>query len=190
MTQVTADMVRELREMTGAPMMDTKRALVDADGDLEAAKQLLRERGMASAGKRAGNETPEGVVLTRLDDAKGEHGRLDGGMHTDPVHPGVHLHVHGGPPPQRLGGLRDGGQSALRLDGRGEGNGDVPAAGIDHLVDTLDDDRRAAFVLTQVLGCSYAEAAEVCDTAIGTIRSRVARARADLLDQLRAADTA
>ena len=70
MTQVTADMVRELREMTGAPMMDTKRALVDADGDLEAAKQLLRERGMASAGKRAGNETPEGVVLTRLDDSK------------------------------------------------------------------------------------------------------------------------
>ncbi len=62
--------------------------------------------------------------------------------------------------------------------------------GIDHLVDTLDDDRRAAFVLTQVLGCSYAEAAEVCDTAIGTIRSRVARARADLVDQLRAAETA
>jgi RNA polymerase sigma-70 factor (ECF subfamily) len=62
--------------------------------------------------------------------------------------------------------------------------------GIDHLVDALDDDRRTAFVLTQVLGCSYAEAAAVCDTAIGTIRSRVARARADLLDQLRAADTA
>ncbi len=51
-------------------------------------------------------------------------------------------------------------------------------------------DRRAAFVLTQMLGCSYAEAAEICDTAVGTIRSRVARARADLLEQMRAADTA
>ena len=64
------------------------------------------------------------------------------------------------------------------------------ALGLDHLVAGLDQDRRAAFVLTQVLGCSYSEAAEVCDTAVGTIRSRVARARADLLDQVRAADTA
>ncbi len=62
--------------------------------------------------------------------------------------------------------------------------------GLDHLVATLDDDRRAAFVLTQMLGCSYAEAADVCDTAVGTIRSRVARARADLLEQMRAAETA
>lgn len=44
----------------------------------------------------------------------------------------------------------------------------------------LDPDRRAAFVLTQVLGCSYAETAAMCDCPIGTIRSRVARARADL----------
>jgi len=64
------------------------------------------------------------------------------------------------------------------------------AVGLDHLVAALDDDRRAAFVLTQMLGCSYAEAAEICDTAVGTIRSRVARARGDLLDQMRAADTA
>jgi elongation factor Ts len=83
MTQVTADMVRELREMTGAPMMDTKRALVDADGDLEAAKQLLRERGMASAGKRAGNDTPEGVVLTRLDGPNGTIVAI--GSETEPV---------------------------------------------------------------------------------------------------------
>lgn len=64
------------------------------------------------------------------------------------------------------------------------------ALGLDHLVIGLDEDRRAAFVLTQMLGCSYAEAAEICDTAVGTIRSRVARARADLLEQMRAADTA
>lgn len=61
---------------------------------------------------------------------------------------------------------------------------------LDDLVARLDDDRRSAFVLTQVLGCSYHEAAEVCDTPVGTIRSRVARARADLLEQMRAADTA
>ena len=61
---------------------------------------------------------------------------------------------------------------------------------LDDLVARLDVDRRSAFVLTQVLGCSYHEAAEVCGTPVGTIRSRVARARADLLEQMRAADTA
>jgi RNA polymerase sigma-70 factor (ECF subfamily) len=48
------------------------------------------------------------------------------------------------------------------------------------LLSCLDPDRRAAFVLTQVLGCRYAEAAEICGVPVGTIRSRVARARADL----------
>lgn len=48
------------------------------------------------------------------------------------------------------------------------------------LLAALDPDRRAAFVLTQVLGCSYAETATICDCPVGTIRSRVARARADL----------
>jgi RNA polymerase sigma-70 factor (ECF subfamily) len=51
-------------------------------------------------------------------------------------------------------------------------------------VDDLEADRRAAFVLTQVLGLSYAEAAEVCEVAVGTIRSRVARARDDLITAL------
>lgn len=49
------------------------------------------------------------------------------------------------------------------------------------LVTGLPADRRTAFVLTQVIGLSYAEAAQVCDCPVGTIRSRVARARADLL---------
>jgi len=65
---------------------------------------------------------------------------------------------------------------------------------LDDAVAALDPDRRAAFVLTQVVGLSYAEAAEVCEVPVGTIRSRVARARADLLDALAgdppAADTA
>ena len=50
----------------------------------------------------------------------------------------------------------------------------------DDLIAALDPDRRAAFVLTQLLGCSYAEAAAICDCPVGTIRSRVARAREDL----------
>ena len=49
------------------------------------------------------------------------------------------------------------------------------------LLDGLDPDRREAFVVTQLTGLSYAEAAEVCDCPIGTIRSRVARAREDLV---------
>jgi RNA polymerase sigma-70 factor (ECF subfamily) len=52
------------------------------------------------------------------------------------------------------------------------------------LVSSLEPDRREAFVLTQVLGLSYAEAAEVCSCPVGTIRSRVARARAELVDGL------
>lgn len=69
---------------------------------------------------------------------------------------------------------------------------EVPAAGsdpADHipvslLVAHLDRERREAFVLTQLLGLSYAEAAEVCACPLGTVRSRVARARADLVSAL------
>jgi RNA polymerase sigma-70 factor, ECF subfamily len=64
----------------------------------------------------------------------------------------------------------------------------VAAVPLDDLVTGLGDDRREAFVLTQVLGLGYAEAAEVCGCPVGTIRSRVARARQDLLDALDASD--
>ena len=83
MTEISAELVKTLRQMTGAPMMDTKRALQDADGDLEAAKQLLRERGMAQASKRAGQETTEGIVLARIDDSKGTIVAV--GSETEPV---------------------------------------------------------------------------------------------------------
>ena len=66
-----------------------------------------------------------------------------------------------------------------------DGSDDVALA---ELVRGLDAGRREALVLTQIVGCSYAEAAEVCGVPIGTIRSRVARAREDLLDLVRAAD--
>lgn len=53
---------------------------------------------------------------------------------------------------------------------------------LDDVLATLDEDRRSAFVLTQLLGYSYQEAAEVCGCPVGTIRSRVARARGDLIE--------
>jgi len=59
---------------------------------------------------------------------------------------------------------------------------------LDDLMACLHPDRRAAFVLTQVLGVGYAEAAEICDCPVGTIRSRVARARGDLIAALRDGD--
>jgi len=59
---------------------------------------------------------------------------------------------------------------------------------LDELVRDLDHDRRTAFVLTQIVGLSYDEAAQVCRCPVGTIRSRVSRARADLLGVLRSND--
>lgn len=56
------------------------------------------------------------------------------------------------------------------------------AVELDDLLARLDEDRRSAFVLTQLLGFSYVEAAEVCGCPVGTIRSRVARARGDLVE--------
>ena len=61
--------------------------------------------------------------------------------------------------------------------------------GIEELVAGLDARRREAFVLTQVVGCSYEEAAAICAVPVGTIRSRVARARADLVQRARVAET-
>jgi RNA polymerase sigma-70 factor (ECF subfamily) len=61
---------------------------------------------------------------------------------------------------------------------------------LDDLLDRLHPDRREVFVLTQRLGLSYEEAAVVLDCPIGTVRSRLARARTDLLEAVRAADTA
>src|SRR6185436_18337398 len=63
---VTAGLVKELRDLTGAGMMDCKRALEETAGDVEAAQKLLREKGIAAAGKRSERETTEGVVLARV----------------------------------------------------------------------------------------------------------------------------
>lgn len=60
--EITAKMVKDLREMTGAGMMDCKKALVEAECDLDAAVDILRTRGLAALAKKAGRATNEGVV--------------------------------------------------------------------------------------------------------------------------------
>ena len=67
--QITAAMVKELRERTGAGMMDCKRALVEADGNLETAVGIMRLSGLAKADKKAGRITAEGVIAVRADDS-------------------------------------------------------------------------------------------------------------------------
>jgi elongation factor Ts len=66
-TEISAAMVKELREATQAGIMDAKRALQSTEGDFDKAVQLLREKGMASAAKRAGRETTEGKVGVLVD---------------------------------------------------------------------------------------------------------------------------
>jgi elongation factor Ts len=80
---ISASLVKELRDQTGAGMMDAKRALVDSGGDIEAARTLLRERGMASAAKREGRETTEGLVGYRQSDAHSTMVAV--GCETEPV---------------------------------------------------------------------------------------------------------
>jgi elongation factor Ts len=62
MAQITAEMVRQLREQTGAGMMDCKRALEETAGDVEQAIAHLRERGMAAAAKKSSREAREGLI--------------------------------------------------------------------------------------------------------------------------------
>jgi len=64
MTAISAAMVKQLREQTGAGMMDCKKALSEADGDMEKAVDLLRKKGLATAAKRAGRAMSEGTIQT------------------------------------------------------------------------------------------------------------------------------
>lgn len=64
--KITAQMVKELRERTGAPMMDCKLALVEADGDLDKAIDVLRKKGLSAAAKKAGRLTGDGLVSSYI----------------------------------------------------------------------------------------------------------------------------
>ncbi len=66
MADISAAMVKELREATGSGIMDCKRVLAEADGNMEKAIELLRKKGLAKAAKRAGRSTSEGVVYSYI----------------------------------------------------------------------------------------------------------------------------
>ena len=83
MTEITAAMVKELRDATSAGMMECKRALQETGGDFDDAVKLLREKGMASAAKRADRATSEGKVGVMVRDSVGAIAAL--GCETEPV---------------------------------------------------------------------------------------------------------
>ena len=68
---ITAQMVKELRDKTGAGMMDAKKALVETDGDMEKAMEVLRQKGMASADKKMGRIAAEGLIASFVSDSCG-----------------------------------------------------------------------------------------------------------------------
>ncbi|WP_459480685.1 translation elongation factor Ts [Clostridium saccharoperbutylacetonicum] len=70
MANITAQLVKELREMTGAKMMDCKKALVETEGSIEKAIEFLREKGLADAAKKSGRVAAEGIVKTYISDDK------------------------------------------------------------------------------------------------------------------------
>ncbi len=71
MAEITASMVKDLREKTGAGMMDAKKALTENNGDMEAAVDWLRKKGLATAAKKSGRTAAEGLVTVALADKKG-----------------------------------------------------------------------------------------------------------------------
>ena len=75
MANITASMVKELREMTGAGMMECKKALAEADGDMDGAVDVLRTRGLAAVAKKAGRATNEGTVMALVSE-NGKTGAL------------------------------------------------------------------------------------------------------------------
>jgi elongation factor Ts len=70
MSNITSDLIKAIREKTGAGMMDCKKALVENDGDMDGAIDWLRKKGLAAAARRAGKIAAEGVVCIVVDDSK------------------------------------------------------------------------------------------------------------------------
>ena len=80
---VTAAMVKELREMTGAGMMDCKKALVEADGDMDKAVEVLREKGLSKAAKKSVRIAAEGLVSIAFNDDATEAAVIEVNSETD-----------------------------------------------------------------------------------------------------------
>ncbi len=66
MAEITAQMVKELRDSTGAPFIDCKKALEEVSGDIDKALDILKIRGVAKASKKVGRETPEGTIMSYI----------------------------------------------------------------------------------------------------------------------------
>jgi elongation factor Ts len=85
MAEITAKMVADLRKSTGSPMMDCKKALAESNGDFDEAVKILREKGMAKAAKRLGNETNQGKIFCRISDDNKTVSMLKLTCETEPV---------------------------------------------------------------------------------------------------------
>jgi len=83
MANISAQLVKELREMTGSKMMDCKKALVETDGNIEKAIEFLREKGLADASKKSGRVAAEGTVKTYISDDKKNGAVLEFNCETD-----------------------------------------------------------------------------------------------------------
>ncbi|WP_160690233.1 translation elongation factor Ts [Clostridium sp. C2-6-12] len=83
MANISAQLVKELREMTGAKMMDCKKALVETEGNIDKAVEFLREKGLADAAKKSGRVAAEGVVKTYISDDKKTGAVLEFNCETD-----------------------------------------------------------------------------------------------------------
>lgn len=83
MANISAQLVKELREMTGAKMMDCKKALVQTEGDIEKAIEFLREKGLADAAKKSGRVAAEGIVKTYISEDKKKGSVVEFNCETD-----------------------------------------------------------------------------------------------------------
>lgn len=83
MANISAQLVKELREMTGAKMMDCKKALVETEGNIEKAVEFLREKGLADAAKKSGRVAAEGIVKTYITEDKKKGAVLEFNCETD-----------------------------------------------------------------------------------------------------------
>ena len=83
MANISAQLVKELREMTGAKMMDCKKALVQTEGDIDKAIEFLREKGLADAAKKSGRVAAEGIVKTYISEDKKKGSVVEFNCETD-----------------------------------------------------------------------------------------------------------
>ena len=93
MAEITAALVKELREITGAGMMECKKALAEAEGEIEAAIDVLRTRGLAAVAKKAGRETNEGTIMAIIDPSAKNGAVVEVKCETDFV--GINEKFHG-----------------------------------------------------------------------------------------------